>query len=173
VILPDVNVLVYAFRQESVRHTAYADWLAGLVAGEDELALNDQVLGGFVRIVTNRRIYADPAPTATALAFVDALRAARRARWLPAGGAAWDRLGSLVAPDRREPGARCGTRRSSPRARVPDGHGGPRFRSVSCVALLRPGTRSPQGRLVTIARPMNAELSVGFERRLHLHEEYP
>ncbi len=100
-ILPDVNVLVYAFRQESVRHTAYADWLAGLVAGEDELALNDQVLGGFVRIVTNRRIYADPAPTATALAFVDALRAARRARWLPAGGAAWDRLGSLVAADRQ------------------------------------------------------------------------
>jgi len=89
VILPDVNVLVYAFRQESVRHTAYADWLAGLVSGEDELALNDQVLGGFVRIVTNRRIYTDPAPTATALAFVDALRAARRARWLPAGDAAW------------------------------------------------------------------------------------
>jgi len=101
VILPDVNVLVYAFRQESVQHTAYADWLTRLVAGEDELALNDQVLGGFLRIVTSRRIYADPAPTATALAFVDALRAARRARWLPAGDAAWERLGSLVATDRQ------------------------------------------------------------------------
>jgi toxin-antitoxin system PIN domain toxin len=101
VILPDVDVLVYAFRRESVRHKAYADWLAGLVAGADELALNDQVLGAFVRIVTNRRIYADSAPAATALAFVDALRAARRARWLPAGGAAWERLGSLVAADRQ------------------------------------------------------------------------
>lgn len=99
-ILPDVNVLVYAFREESAQHGAYADWLARLVAGQDELGLNDQVLGGFLRIVTNRRIYADPAPAATALAFVDAVRAAPRARWLPAGNAAWDRLGGFVQADR-------------------------------------------------------------------------
>ncbi len=100
-ILPDVNVLAYAFRAESMQHEVYADWLAHLVAGDDELALNDQVLGGFLRIVTNRRIYADPAPVTVAVAFVDALRAARRARWLPAGQASWERFGQLVRADRQ------------------------------------------------------------------------
>lgn len=40
-ILPDVNVLVYAFRREAEHHERYADWLARLVAGADELALHD------------------------------------------------------------------------------------------------------------------------------------
>lgn len=101
VILPDINVLVYAFRRESAQHGTYADWLARLVAGEDELGLSDQVLGGFLRIVTNRRIYADPAPAAIAVAFVDALRAANRARWLPASEATWERLGAFVQADRQ------------------------------------------------------------------------
>lgn len=96
-ILPDVTVLVYAFREESAQHGAYAAWLARLVAGEDELGLNDQVLGGFLRIVTSHRIYADPAPAGIALAFVDVLRAARRARWLPAADATWEQLGALVS----------------------------------------------------------------------------
>ena len=100
-ILPDVNLLVYAFRKESAQHAAYADWLGRVVAGDDELALNDQVLGGFLHIVTNRRIYPDPAPASIALAFVDALRAARRARWLAAGNAAWDKFGSFAQADRQ------------------------------------------------------------------------
>jgi len=56
VILPDVNVLVYAFRREAERHDRYATWLAEVVAGGDELALNDHSLIGFARIVTNPRI---------------------------------------------------------------------------------------------------------------------
>lgn len=100
-ILPDVNVLVYAFRKESLHHETYAEWLSGVVAGDDQLALHDQVLGGFLRIVTHRRIYADPAPATTALAFVDALRAARRACWLSAGDTAWERFGDFVRADRQ------------------------------------------------------------------------
>jgi toxin-antitoxin system PIN domain toxin len=100
VILPDVNVLVYAFRQEAERHERYATWLSGLVAGEGELALHDHVLAGFVRIVTHPRIVPTPAPTALALEFVTRLRTARRARWLPTGHAPWGRLHMLVDQDR-------------------------------------------------------------------------
>jgi len=100
VILPDVNVMVYAFRQEAERHEHYATWLSRLVAGDDELALHDPVLAGFVRIVTNPRIVPTPAPTALALEFVGRLRAARRARWLPTGHAPWGRLHMLVDQDR-------------------------------------------------------------------------
>jgi predicted nucleic acid-binding protein len=39
VILPDVNVLVYAYRREAQNHAAYASWLTAVVAGRDELDL--------------------------------------------------------------------------------------------------------------------------------------
>lgn len=61
-ILPDVNVLVYAFRREAEHHERYADWLARLVAGADELALHDTVLAAVARVVTHPKIFADPAP---------------------------------------------------------------------------------------------------------------
>ena len=67
-ILPDVHVLVYAYRREAEDHDAYAAWLTALVAGQDELALVDHCRTGFLRIVTNPRIFADPAPTPEALA---------------------------------------------------------------------------------------------------------
>jgi toxin-antitoxin system PIN domain toxin len=98
-ILPDVNVLVFAFKRESQRHDAYAAWLRQVLAGPEEIALVDAVLAGFVRIVTNSRMYAEPAPTDLALAFVQRLRTARASRWLDPGDAVWDRLGSLVAVD--------------------------------------------------------------------------
>jgi toxin-antitoxin system PIN domain toxin len=99
VILPDVNVLVYGYRRESPHHERYAAWLTDLVGGADDLGLVDQVFVGFVRIVTNPRIVADPAPTGDALAFVDAVRGARRGRWLPPTDAAWERFAGLSAGD--------------------------------------------------------------------------
>lgn len=99
-ILPDVNVLVYAFRREAQDHERYAAWLAGVVAGEEELALADMPLIGFVRIVTNARIVPTPAPTSLALEFVARIVGARRSRWLPAGRSAWSRLADMSVVDR-------------------------------------------------------------------------
>lgn len=99
-ILPDVNVLVYAFRREAARHELYAAWLAEVVAGRHELALHDLTLTKFVRIVTNPRVVPTPAPTAMALDFVARLRSARRNRWVPPGAAPWDRLAKLADQDR-------------------------------------------------------------------------
>lgn len=99
-ILPDVNVLIYAFRREAEQHERYAAWLAQVVAGGDEIALNDHSLIGLVRIVTNPRIMSDPAPVALALAFVNRLIGAQRARWLPSGSAVWNRFGELADTDR-------------------------------------------------------------------------
>jgi toxin-antitoxin system PIN domain toxin len=101
VILPDVNVLAYAFRRESTDHDRYAAWLHDLVAGADDLGLVEATLLGFVRIVTNPRIYADPAPTGDALRFVNALRGAPRARPLLATEATWTELTTLAAHDRQ------------------------------------------------------------------------
>jgi uncharacterized protein len=100
VILPDVNILVCAYRREAEDHDAYAAWLTMLVAGHDELALVDHCLTGFLRIVTNPRILADPAPTSAALAFVDRLRGARRGRPVAATTSTWDVLAGHIAGDR-------------------------------------------------------------------------
>lgn len=99
-ILPDVNTLVYAYRRESECHAQYSAWLTDVVGGGDELALVDHCLAGFLRIVTNPRIFADPAPTADAMHFVERVRAARRGRPVASTPATWSALASLVADDR-------------------------------------------------------------------------
>lgn len=99
-ILPDVNVLVYAFREGEHDHRVYSDWLVGLISGEDELALLDTVLAGFVRVVTNARVSDPPASLSRALGFVEDLRTARRVRWLMPGNAVWEHLGAFAMKDR-------------------------------------------------------------------------
>lgn len=101
VILPDVNVLVFAYRREAERHEDYARWLNGVVAGSDELALHDLPLAGMVRIVTNARIVPKPAPLPEALSFVERLVGAPRARWLSSSAATWERLATFAAGDRQ------------------------------------------------------------------------
>jgi len=100
VILPDVNVLVYAFRREAVDHDRYASWLSAALV-RSELALVETVLLGMIRIVTSPRIMAEPAPTPLALRFVDALLAAPRGRRLAPTKATWERLQDITARDER------------------------------------------------------------------------
>jgi len=72
-ILPDVNVLVYAFRADAVQHKAYASWLNEVVNAESAYAMAPQVLGAFVRVVTNRRVFVRPSRLEDALAFATAV----------------------------------------------------------------------------------------------------
>jgi toxin-antitoxin system PIN domain toxin len=78
--MPDVNVLVYAHRRDEALHQPYADWLKQLVDGSEPFGLSVLVAVGFVRIVTNGRIYDDPTPPPTALAAVEQLAAHPRCR---------------------------------------------------------------------------------------------
>jgi len=99
VILPDVNVLVYAFRRTAPEHERYAAWLTEVIEGSEEVALYDHSLAGVLRIVTNSRIQGLPAPMADAAEFVRAVRAARRRRWIGSGPATWAAFDRLVAGD--------------------------------------------------------------------------
>jgi toxin-antitoxin system PIN domain toxin len=75
-LLPDVNVLVYAFRPDSPEHKRYRDWLVDAVYGESAFACSDLVLSGFVRIVTHPRVFTSPDPLPDALEFTTAIREA-------------------------------------------------------------------------------------------------
>jgi toxin-antitoxin system PIN domain toxin len=65
---------VYAQRRDTVRHEDYADWLGGLLTGQEPYGISDLVLSGFLRIVTNPKVLRQPTPIEAALAFVEALR---------------------------------------------------------------------------------------------------
>jgi toxin-antitoxin system PIN domain toxin len=79
-LMPDVNILVYAHREEEKCHEAYAKWLKTLIDGAEPFALSVLVAVGFVRIVTNRRIYQDPTPLPVALAFIEQMNTHPRCR---------------------------------------------------------------------------------------------
>lgn len=72
-ILPDVNVLVYAYREDSPRHERYHHWLEGVLNGREAYGVSDLVLAGFVRVVTHPRVFSPPSPTRHALEFAEAL----------------------------------------------------------------------------------------------------
>jgi toxin-antitoxin system PIN domain toxin len=73
VILPDVNVLLYAFRSDSVRHEGYREWLERVVNGDEAYAMSPQVLSSVVRIATHARIFVAPSRREDALSFARVL----------------------------------------------------------------------------------------------------
>jgi toxin-antitoxin system PIN domain toxin len=75
VILPDVNILVYAHRQDSPDHQRYKAWLEAMADADNGFGLADVVLSGFLRIVTNPKVFAYPTPLDTAILFAETLRA--------------------------------------------------------------------------------------------------
>ena len=72
-ILPDVNVLVYAYRPDAQHHEQARTWLDSIVEGDSNFALSKLVLSAFVRIITNRKIHKEPTPIDRAFAFCDNL----------------------------------------------------------------------------------------------------
>lgn len=75
-ILPDVNVLLYAYREEHREHERYRQWLQTALGGAEPVGLPMHVLAGFVRVVTHPGIYDPPTPLADALDYVRAVREA-------------------------------------------------------------------------------------------------
>jgi toxin-antitoxin system PIN domain toxin len=70
-IAPDVNVLLYAFREESERHLKYKQWLESALNGQPRVALFEPVLAAVLRIATHPGIYRTPAPRSIVEDFVD------------------------------------------------------------------------------------------------------
>jgi toxin-antitoxin system PIN domain toxin len=74
-LMPDVNVLVYAHREETLSHGRYAKWLTSLAQGPEPFALSELALHGFIRVVTNPRVFDPPSTVRQTFHFIDALLA--------------------------------------------------------------------------------------------------
>ena len=71
--MPDVNVLVAAYRTDDRRHDEVRSWLEQAVNGPEVVGLSDAVATGFVRVVTHPRIFVTPTPLDQALVQLESL----------------------------------------------------------------------------------------------------
>ena len=99
-LLLDVNVCVYAFVSESPGHEESKDWLDHALSGPEPVGLPEQVLASVLRLVTNHRIYKDPATPTEALSFCDALLDAPAAMRVRPGERHWGIFHGLVSRHR-------------------------------------------------------------------------
>ena len=70
-ILPDVNLLLYANVTAFPQHARARVWWEGLVNGRREVGLSAPALFGFVRLATNPRVLDRPWPVESVLARVE------------------------------------------------------------------------------------------------------
>ena len=70
-ILPDVNVLIYAFRKEVPQHAACRGWLNQIIRGDTRFGISPLALSALVRITTNPRSYHAPSSLEDAFGFCE------------------------------------------------------------------------------------------------------
>jgi uncharacterized protein len=71
VIVPDLNLLLYAHVDAFSQHAAARKWWEDLLGSDREVGIPSPVVFGFVRLATNRRVFVDPMPIGDALGHVE------------------------------------------------------------------------------------------------------
>jgi len=69
--MPDVNILVFAHREGTENHSTSAHWLTAMATGREPFAFSELVMHGFLRIVTNPRIFQPASSMDDALTFLE------------------------------------------------------------------------------------------------------
>jgi toxin-antitoxin system PIN domain toxin len=89
-ILPDVNVLIYAFRSDVPQHAVCRSWLVDVLSSDARFALSRLVLGAVIRITTNPRSFATPSTLDDAFGFCNDLLAQPHCEIVEPGERHWD-----------------------------------------------------------------------------------
>lgn len=94
-LLCDVNVLVYAHREDAANHAAYLRWLEDLINSDANFAVSELVLSGFLRIVTHPKIFNPPSSLEDALDFITTIRQQPNCTVVTPGARHWSIFQSL------------------------------------------------------------------------------
>lgn len=70
-ILPDVNVLIYAFRADDAHHDECKAWLHGIIAGDAHFGISPLAMSAVVRVTTNPRSFREPSTLEDAFGYCD------------------------------------------------------------------------------------------------------
>ena len=66
-IVPDINLLVYAYNAADPNHSAAREWWEQLLNGAEPVGLSWTAMSGFVRLMTHPRVLMEPMPVSQAL----------------------------------------------------------------------------------------------------------
>jgi toxin-antitoxin system PIN domain toxin len=89
VIVPDANVLIYAYDSEAVQHRAARAWLEKVLSGSEVFGLPLQTISAFIRISTNSRLTVDRFPMERAIGVVQHWTGLRQVRLLSPSDRHW------------------------------------------------------------------------------------
>lgn len=89
-ILPDANVLIYAFRSDFAQHAACRRWLIDVVSGDARFGLSPTTLAAVVRITTNPRAFKEPSAVEEAFGFCGDLLHQPHCQVVEPGERHWD-----------------------------------------------------------------------------------
>jgi toxin-antitoxin system PIN domain toxin len=96
VIVPDVNLLIYAVNQDAPHHQRARTWLEQTLSGSETVGLPWLALVAFLRLTTHPRIFETPLETSVALALVNSWLAQPCAQPLNPGERHWLILSQLL-----------------------------------------------------------------------------
>ena len=89
-ILPDVNVLIYAFRADFAQHAVCHRWLIDVVSGDARFGMSPTTLAAVVRITTNPRAFKEPSAIEEAFGFCEDLLNQPHCQVVEPGERHWD-----------------------------------------------------------------------------------
>ena len=89
-ILPDVNVLIYAFRSDAPEHAVCRPWLESIIDGDARFGVSPMVLSAVVRVTTHRHAYRMASTIDEAFLFCDKLINQPHCQLVEPGERTWD-----------------------------------------------------------------------------------
>ena len=89
-ILPDVNVLIYAFRSDVPQYALCRAWLNNIVAGDARFGVSPMTLSAVVRITTNAKTHRQPSTHEDAFGFCEDLLGQPHCHVVVPGERHWD-----------------------------------------------------------------------------------
>lgn len=89
-ILPDVNVLIYAFREDVPLHELSRSWLKGIIEAPSRFGISPLVLSAVIRITTNANVYTPASSLEDAVGYCEDLLGQPHCQIVEPGPRHWD-----------------------------------------------------------------------------------
>ncbi len=99
-IVPDANLLLYAYDSNSDQQPSAGRWLRQILTGPDTVGLSWLSIGAFLRIATNSRLGRSQLPMSSAITTVDEWLARRAVRLIVPGEGHWPMLKEMLIAGR-------------------------------------------------------------------------
>ena len=99
-IVPDANLLLYAYDSHSDQQASAGRWLREILTGADTVGMSWLTIGAFLRIATNLRLGGSQLPMASAINIVDEWLAVPAVRLIVPGEGHWAILKEMLIAGR-------------------------------------------------------------------------